>query len=294
MKKEINFYYSVIKKGRNKGELNTLKTQIKYTIRFILLYQHAKKLANFIISHKYLKDEVYRYPVLCSKIHRPYLTNSLNTREKVDSIISSYSLLDKLFSQNLLKDIYRNGNLEICSFTGKDGNLFKIILKLYPNYDKEGEFTLICYNHLDKPLAKLTFGFHNNKIIIGGLQGLEKGEDKELIKEATKNMYGLFPKKLLLEILYFLFPNHTKIGVGKNKHIYFSIRYKHRKEKKIHADYDNFWESINGINKNGLWLLPRNIERKNLLEIPVKKRSLYTKRFTLLEEIKNSVENITN
>lgn len=285
----MSFYYSVMKNGKNKGSINTKKQKIKYIVRNLLLYKHSNLLGRFLLNHKFLKMEVYRYPSLCSKIHRPYLTNDLEVKEKVESIITSYTILDKLFEKKDLGSLYRVGKIELCKFKGKNESEFSIEFRLYPSYEKEGEFTLVCCNCEGKALTKLTFGILKDKIIIGGLQGLEKGEDRELIKEATKNMYGIFPKRLVLEILYQLFPEYKKIGVSKDKHIYFSPKYRKRKEGKIHADYDEFWESVDGIKKDGVWLLPEKLVRKNIEDIPAKKRSMYNNRFNLLDDIFNKI-----
>ncbi len=89
MKNEILFYSTVMKNGTSKGELNTFKKKIKYILRNLIYYKYSKKLARFIMSDKYLKDKVYNYPVLCSKIHRPYITNTFKMKEKIEIIILS-------------------------------------------------------------------------------------------------------------------------------------------------------------------------------------------------------------
>lgn len=119
MLKELNLYYSIMKYGKGKGQLNTFKKRVKYIGRNILVYKYAKDMANFILSHKYLKDEIYRYPSLCTKIHRPYLTNTLENSEKIKAIISAYEVLDRKFSENLLEKLYKDGKLELCTFMGK-------------------------------------------------------------------------------------------------------------------------------------------------------------------------------
>lgn len=290
MLKELELYCLVMKNGRGKGQVNTFRKKIKYIGRNILMYGYSKDIAQFIISHRYLREEVYRYPSLCSKLHRPYLTNSLKSKDKVKGIITAYNVLDKRFSERLLDRLYRDGKLELCTFNGKNNGEYKICFNLYPVYEKEGEFTLVCYNCEDKPLAKLTFGFLEDRIIIGGLQGLEKGEDSNIIKEATKEMYGVFPKRLVLEILYLLFPEYHVVGVGREKHIYFSDHYRKKKEGKVHANYDEFWESLDGVEKDGMWLLPERLERKSIEDIPSKKRSLYQNRFNLLDSIFEKVD----
>src|SRR3712207_9266993 len=98
---------------------------------------------------------------------------------------------------------------------------------------------------------------------IGGLQGLgRKHKDPEILKKVTKNFYGLFPKRILMEVFYHLFPE-SKIAVGNANHIYLAQRYRYKKERKVKADYDEFWESLGGIQReDGLWELAKT-DRKS-------------------------------
>lgn len=131
MLKELTLYYSVMKYGKGKGQLNTFKKRVKYIGRNILVYKYAKDMANFILSHKYLSNEIYRYPSLCTKIHRPYLTNTLENSEKIKAIVSAYEVLDRKFPENLLEQLYRYGKLELCTFIGnRVQDIYKSISKL--------------------------------------------------------------------------------------------------------------------------------------------------------------------
>lgn len=69
------------------------------------------------------------------------------------------------------------------------------------------------------------------------------------------------------------------------------VLYKRKKEGKTHANYDEFWTSLDGEEKDGMWLLPRKLERKSIEEISSKKRFLYQNRFNLLDSV---FENILN
>lgn len=288
--KELKFYSTVMKKGVSKGQVNTFKKKIKYIIRNIIFFKHSKKIANFIMNHKYLKNEIYRYPVLCSKIQRPYISNFFNMNKKVETILSSYEFLDNYFSKNILDTLYHDGEITVCQVQGKDEKNYIIKLHLYTDFEKEGEFNLNCYDENENQLSKLTFAFSGGTLLIGGLQGLEKDGDQELLKIATKNLYGVFPKKLVIEGLYYLFPNCKKLAISNKGHIYLSSRYKYKKYRKINADYDEFWESFGGVINSEFWLLPEEIKRKNIEDIPSKKRSLYNNRFALLDRLKDSIE----
>lgn len=292
MKDLFSFYYSIMQNGKNKGAVNTFRKKYKFIFRNLLYFKYSKRIGNFLINHPYLKKEVYRYPCLCSKIHRPYIQNDFSIDDKVKIISSSYDFLDKFFNKNILEALYKTGSLKLCDIFGKNEKKYSLFFNLYTNFEKEGEFNLICENSDKKILAKLTFSIWENKILIGGLQGLEKNENQELLKEATKDLYGLFPKKLVIEALYFLFPKLDKVAVGNNKHIYLSLRYKFKKQRTIHANYDEFWESLGGVLKNDVWLLPNIIERKDISEIPSKKRSMYNNRYILLDNLEKKLSKL--
>lgn len=84
---------------------------------------------------------------------------------------------------------------------GKNGALVDIYCGPC-GYDREGELTLtLCFN--DTPLARLSFSFirHEGKQIalVAGLQGPSKHVGPQVIRNATKDCYGLFPKRMLYE-----------------------------------------------------------------------------------------------
>jgi len=100
------------------------------------------------------------------------------------------------------------------------------------------------------------------------------------VLNCSKNFYGIFPKRLVIEVLYLLFPSYNKIAVGNKGHIYLSLRYKFKKNRKINADYDEFWESLGSQKEDDIfWSLPKRIARKNIEDILSKKRSQYTNKY---------------
>ncbi len=294
----LQLYFKVMKKGKGKGQINTLKKQIKFIFRTIVYLPFSLQVGEFILKHEKLKKSIFNYPVLISKVHRPYLIKDLKTNEKVKSIIESYSFVDIFFPAELSDELYRKGKILLSSFPVKDGSFYKIYLCIYTNFDKEGEINLKLTNSCENIIGTLTFGIINQKdkktILIGGLQGASKDLNEEYIKNCTKNMYGLFPKKLLFEALCFLEKatktNFVKAATGNFTHIYTSERYTSRRT--IHSDYDSFWKSLNAFQlENKLWYFPKSIKRKSLEEVPSKKRSQYQKRYNLLDNIEEDILN---
>lgn len=290
-------FRNIMKKGEKKGELNTVKKRIKFLFRTILTFNSSMKLGSFILNHKYLKDKIYSYPILISKIHRPYLQKNIKISNKLETIINTYNIIDKIFNKNIIDELYLNGQSILSTIIGREKNVFYISLELYPFFDKEGEINLKLLDKNRISLATLTFSFFkdtSSKIIlfIGGIQGAPKEIEKDYIKQVTKELYGIFPKKLLIESLYIIEKalnlSIEKFSVGNQTHVYKAQRYV--RKRVIHSDYDSFLCSLESEKlKNNIWKLPVKLNKKNIDDIPSKKRGQYLKKIILIENIEKQI-----
>lgn len=138
--------------------------------------------------------------------------------------------------------------------------------------------------------CSLAFALHNGKrvIFIPCMQGLGNGEEvREKIKEATKKNFGLRPQNLLLEIVRILakfWGISTILAVQQTQ----QVRYKPFGKKNYFLDYDAMWIDLGGELKEEYFELVE-VKQKDLSEIPSQKRSMYKKRFALLEELQESL-----
>ena len=297
IKEVYELYKQIVLKGEKKGELNTSKKRIKFCCRTLITFPYSLKMGRFILNHEYLKKEVFSYPILISKIHRPYLKKTNSYLKKTNSIIYTYKIIDSLFSKKIQKSLYLDKEIVIANLVGKNEKIFTVRLNLYPDFDKEGELQLKVYDDKNISLSTLTFSFIESKdkspiLFIGGIQGSHKSIDKEYIKNATKDLYGIFPKKIIIESLYYmekaLNKTFIKISVGNATHVYKSQRY--IRKRQILSNYDEFFESFGSVKlKNNTWRLPESIVKKDLKEIPSKKRSSYINKFNLLTNLSENI-----
>ncbi|MGL5055428.1 MAG: VirK/YbjX family protein [Fusobacteriaceae bacterium] len=290
------FYKDIFQKGRNKGEVNTVKKRVRFITRTLFYLPQSLDIADYIMGHKYLSEEILRYPVLTSKVHRPYLCNLFGVNKRLKSIKETYDFIDTYFPLEIVEGLYRNGEVELVELKGSNEEIYKVYLQLYSNFDKEGELIFKILNSQEIPLSKVTFGvIKENEIdtlFIGGIQGPYRTVDKDCIKEATKGLAGLFPKRILFEAIYALENSLNKkldkVCVGNTTHAYVSKRYE--KKKTINANYDDFLMSLNAEEQsNGLWKLPSELVRKDILDVPSKKRSEYRKKYVILDDINTSI-----
>jgi uncharacterized protein len=130
-------------------------------------------------------------------------------------------------------------------------------------------------------------GFPELELFIGGLQGRQAEEILTMYRELTKDFEGIRPRDLILELLR-LFA--LKIGV---RRIYAVAdahkisRHKYFGEKGAPGlFYDDVWQERGGVRvADTHFELPLAGSRRPLEEIAAKKRSMYRRRYEMLDRI---------
>ncbi|OTP87819.1 hypothetical protein B5S43_13175 [Gilliamella apicola] len=284
------------------GKLPLNELWLKSTYRFKFFF---RTLFLSPITFKLL-DKLRLYPLLgyylsCQtnlpcKLQRPYLASCLSQQERFEALAYHYDFLAK-HSDSMTKAFY-NPNIAFVLADVKvknDANI-KIAIQARNKFAREGEISLYFYDNDGIDLATVTFTImqyqQKTTLFIAGLQGTGHREARIRVQQATKQCYGLFPKRVALEAILVVaryFNLEQIVAVGNKTHIYNNWRYNSRQER-ILSDYDDFWLTIDGKqDSNGLFILPNQIYRKSLDEIASKKRSEYRNRYALLDQLENSI-----
>lgn len=267
----------------------------RFRLKFLL-----RTLINPVVTLSFLQrvatDSLLRHVALAqntlpAKIHRPYLFAALPIAARAQAILEHYTFIQTLPSLPLRQALSVPTATRLCVLEGKNGERFEIKLSM-SRFEREGEATLTIHD-AENRLASLTFSimtFQKKKtLFIGGLQGASRSTSHNVIKEATKACHGLFPKRLLVEMLQLIsgeIGTPQIIAVGDKSHVFQSARYRGSKQKVFLAHYDDFWASVEGVAlTGGLYALPQRITRKSLDDLPSKKRAEYRRRFALLEDM---------
>ncbi|KGA49354.1 VirK/YbjX family protein [Yersinia ruckeri] len=231
------------------------------------------------------------------KLHRPYLSANLTKRQGLQAIKDHYQLVNELMPTSLGLGYIQGSPFKLADVTGRHEQVFSLFLGTLPSLNKEGEATLMFANPQGEILALLTFNLmmyrQEKTLFIGGLQGAASQIPHEKIQISTKECHGLFPKRLLLEAAYCLAKSmgiSQIIAVGNSTHIYQNWRYRRQKKDKLHANYDDFWQSLGGKKADdGYYALPTRIARKVIEDIASKKRAEYRRRYQLLDQLETGI-----
>jgi uncharacterized protein VirK/YbjX len=128
---------------------------------------------------------------------------------------------------------------------------------------------------------------------LGALQG-RKGGDEETIKLATKAMHGLRPKALMVFIAQEMARSlrvSNLLGVGND--IQVARARMVGPVRKILFDYDNLWRETGGERQpDGWYALPLKATRRSAEEVKANKRSMYAKRYILMDALSRQIRTI--
>jgi uncharacterized protein VirK/YbjX len=273
--------------------------RVKYAVRTLLHPLDTLKVLDKMAAEPVWQEALSVQTKLPNKIHKPYLYLGLPSAGRADALVDHYEFVKSLSNATLKNALLSVGGYTVTQFTGKDGENFRVVLGSIGKSEREGEANMFLYMN-ETRLAALTFSVvqrpEGPTIVVGGFQGAHRSTPHEVIKQATKSCYGLFPKRLLLESLQRIAEiTGVKriLAVSDTGHVFRSLRYRHRKKNVFVASYNEFWDSISAtVYSSALYDVPLELPRKTMEELPSKKRSEYRKRYTLLDELGESIASL--
>jgi uncharacterized protein VirK/YbjX len=167
----------------------------------------------------------------------------------------------------------------------------EVCLENQPWFAREGQCTMSLFYAGERvySVAFLLSEEDGKRIVyIGAVQGVKQSDSDDTYKLLTKAAHGMRPRDFCIALFLVLC---DAMGVQKvlavqngnrqHQHRYFDAT----QRAAIFANYDEIWtENGATLRPDGLFTLEPGVRRKDLAEVPSKKRSMYRKREALLEE----------
>ena len=183
----------------------------------------------------------------------------------------------------------------ISSLLGKSGSAYSLKMSRNTMHKQEGEIILkLCRESDGTVLGSLSFvagslrDDDQNDLWIGGLQGCKASDSKAAIISATKDLWGLRPKNLLMHGAYAL---ADVLGLRAIRAVS-NAGHVHRRpklQKAWSADYDHFWSELGGRPAaDGFFVLPRTPHRRSPDAVPAPKRRAWLIRQSLVVSLRTS------
>ena len=233
-------------------------------------------------------------PGLYIKPFRVYMSTRWTKKQKIKVIQDTYRFIIGK-GDAFMQVITSNSELEIAHLKMNDTMEGSLTIGYDKRYRKEGELVLsFNCDQLGGKIVAAAFSFEEIEkdcwvCRIGCVQGHGKNEAYSS-KIAQKHLYGMRPKSLAIFTVQEL-SRHLGLtavyGAGdiiqayRKKHA-IHIHWKHS----IKFDYDAFWSECGGQPVSDGWYeLPLTPVRRSIQDIKSEKRSLYTKRYRVLDEL---------
>lgn len=261
---------------------------IRFFLRNLISRKQINPFVEFVNAHPrrialFSKHLGQAHWVVC----KDFLNKKFSQEQRRLCIQYNLEILEQILSDGLFDRLLQGEELEI--FNLEWG--LKSILTLNGAFE-EG-FLAIRLLYQNQTIYHLSFGFlqqdKKTDVLIACIQGGANGDEvRSQIKEVTKKLFGLRPQILLVEIARFFssfIKSNALLGVQQD----LQVRHSHFGKRKYFMDYDSMWEECGGERKKGYFNLTES-KQKDLSEIPSQKRSMYKKRFALLDELKAQME----
>ncbi|MEO8600332.1 MAG: DUF535 family protein, partial [bacterium] len=257
----------------------------------------TRSYANFKLTQKWVSywnssqifAEIARSkPFVLKKIYRPYITNRMCCNDRFNVLTSHYAFIAQ---HGLGASILRASNSPVllAQFSGKSGSSYQIQLLADGTLEREGELVLqMVSDEIVLYSVAFTFFAHAGilSIVIGCLQGGRSIDNLDQIRHATRDLFGLRPKTLLVRLVQQIghqFGCSDLLLVGNSNRV---VSRQFRKGK-VFADYDVTWKELSAERRpDGDFKLPcALLADPDFQAIASNKRSEAKKRFATLTVI---------
>ncbi|STO53534.1 arginine ABC transporter membrane protein [Canicola haemoglobinophilus] len=263
----------------DKRFLKRLRSRIRYYFYRLTCFAECQIFVDYLNQNPLWTPIFTQSYYRCNAVLRKYCDNRFSKRLRVQAIMDNFSIAEQVFGHNLSQVLVKKNEILLSELTD-ELDLYLTINKIDPF---EGFFAMDIRNKQGKHLYDSAFSFiTGNKLLMTSIQGPSGDNAQELVKFTTKQLHGVRPMfmlvnayKLLAQTLDLELLGITHKNQGK---------YRWNDNDRLLFNYDDFWQE-NGasLNAQGYWQLPLEIERKPLEDIQSKKRSMYRKRYEMLD-----------
>ncbi|WP_201315977.1 DUF535 family protein [Dyella sp. EPa41] len=251
----------------------------KYLVRAASLpVQHRRYLA-FLASHPLLRACVACDPRLQERHLHRFIHRGWHRATRLRGVQNHYRVLLQRWPESLFESVYVHGRATLGELTLKDGSVLKLHLRPPITMGCEGELSIELGDADGRALYRLVLTvIDENTMAIGCIQGPDGEQARDHVRVLTRQMHGMRPKQLLLELAYALAGQcgiRHILGISNDAHPL------HGRTRFV-ADYDAFWREQGGCSTGDGWfVLPPTLHHRSEAEVESKHRAAFRRRAEL-------------
>lgn len=263
---------------------------LKYSVRKALYKTAVNDFVERVNQHELWKSLFRNSPYACYSILHSYASKHFSPHQRVAAITTDLNTTLTHLGQTYCEQIFcQRSPLKLAQLTDEIG--------LYLHQNDLCLLEALCSVSLrDREMNRLyncTFVFLSpTEILLTSVQG---GGTKEEVRELTKQLQGLRPMQLMVNVMQVL---ASTLGCSALYGIPQHLQVKLRRFKRNHVlfSYDDFWQEFGGTKSNTpdrpFYLLPLKAPRKDFEQISSKKRSMYRRRYQMLDQMSERISSV--
>ncbi|MGR6648174.1 VirK/YbjX family protein [Avibacterium paragallinarum] len=262
--------------------------RLRYRLRSWLHFNYIKKFEHFVNQQPWLINLLesradWSYPIA----HR-FLDKRFTRKQRFVAVCDNLQFLPIELAKLGIAPLWERP----ISF-GEVIPDFELILTLTTHQPMEGYWTFeLIHKPTNELIYLLTFGKVEDALLIAVVQGPNCEGSKDIVKQLTKQCYGLRPAYLMVEVMKIF----TQV-LGYKRLLGIPQKYQNKsrfvRASRYIVDYDVIFKESGGVLKE-YWQLPIGIEMKDLETVSSNKRSMYRKRYAMLQNIQQVFYQVLN
>ena len=265
------------------------KTRFKLVLGRWLHPRASARWLRFVQHSDILADAIRTLPVAAGKIYRPYLSRQLRCADRVNVLIEHYDFL----SRAGLGDLVRSAALAdvlLATLDCKSGVPAQVLLSAARDGHREGELCLKLRYQGETIFAAsfvlIASDGGQSGLMVGRLQGSACPAARELVRTATRDLFGARPGALLIALTrhiaerlgcarVVLVSNHNRIAINLWR------------RWRISANYDQFWLELGATQRadGNFEIAPLAVPDVDVNAVVSKKRAEARRKLSLLEAL---------
>ncbi|PJO78605.1 DUF535 domain-containing protein [Neisseria brasiliensis] len=258
---------------------------LKFTLRCLFSRNNIKAFETFVNTcESYLNFFRNRSQDAYPLIHA-YMDKRFNGKQRLSVMTNDLKAARSLFGQRAFAQIAHADSSTNSIVLSQLTDELSLCLHRNDNCVDEGWWAVSLRDTANQRLYAATFAFINHRLVVGSVQGPAGEHAKDLVKKLTKQLHGLRPQNLVVTALQYLaacLSLENIAGISQAD----QVKLRWRLKKRVQMDYDVFWQNVDAkLHDDGYWHLPAIPTRKELTEIESKKRSMYRKRYEILDKL---------
>lgn len=264
---------------------------LKYTLRKFFGKKEIYAFEQFVNASPIRQGLFLHCPQNAYPLLREFVDRRFNCKRRLDAMTADFLMAEKLFGTDILHQM-EDYRFHLVLAHLSDG--ISLWLNRNDNCVEEGAWSLSLRDEAGNRLYMATFAFVGTHLLTASVQGPAGEEAKDTVRRITKQLHGLRPQQLMVTALqYFaaVLGLDGAMGIAQ-KH---QVKLRWKLKKRVKMNYDAFWQEYgSSLERDGYWHLPQTPARKDLADIESKKRSMYRKRYEMLDnmvaEMKDSLK----